>query len=95
MADRWGGARAQAWTAAVLDAHRTPDGAVWCWLKLPGCLGHATTGDHVVPRSVAPELQYDVANGKPACQPCNRKRAASPASTASLVIDHRRFFEPS
>ena len=85
---KWGGRAATAWTAAVLDRH----GRV-CWLKLPGCTVVATTGDHIVPRSVAPDLQYDVDNGRPACLSCNQRRSVAPADTASLVVDNRGFFE--
>lgn len=93
-AARWGGRRAQLWTAAVLDRHRDNDGEVWCALRLvPACRGRADTGDHIIPRSVAPELQYDVANGQPACRPCNEARSAAPTSIASLVVDDRAFFD--
>jgi len=88
MSDRWGGRRAQTWTAAVLDKYgRT------CWLQLPGCTHVATTGDHIVSRKENPALQYDVDNGRPACLPCNQRRSAGRADTASLVIDNRGFFE--
>lgn len=83
----WGGRRAAAWTAAVLDRH----GRV-CWLNLPGCTTVATTGDHIIPRSVQPELQYDVDNGRPACASCNRRRGATPADVSSLVVDDRSWF---
>lgn len=63
-----------------------------CWLQLPGCTVVATTGDHVIPRSVQPELQYDVDNGRPACLSCNQRRGASPADQSSLIVDERGWF---
>lgn len=66
---KWGGRKAQAWTRAVLGRYGTE-----CQLRLPGCTGLATTGDHIKPRSARPDLQYDVTNGRPACLPCNIRR---------------------
>lgn len=65
---RWGGRRAQEWTAAVLAEYGT-----LCALNLPGCTKVATTADHIVPRSLGGPL-YDVTNGRPACRTCNSKR---------------------
>jgi hypothetical protein len=87
MSEKWGGARAQEWTAAVLARY----GRV-CTLNLQGCTIEATTGDHIVPRKVAPELQYVVSNGRPACLHCNQKRATKPVTIAPRV-DDRAFFE--
>lgn len=71
LSDEWhgGGRREREWTAAVLAAYGTR-----CWLGLPGCTVVATTGDHVIPRSVRPDLKFVVANGRPACLSCNRRR---------------------
>lgn len=91
---KWGGRRAQAWTAAVLAEYGTS-----CWLQLPGCTTLATTGDHILPRSTHPELQYLVANGRPACEACNKRRKATPyqlvLTARALVqeLDASRFFE--
>ncbi len=84
---KWGGRKAQAWTAAVLREK----GKV-CWLRLPGCTVVATTGDHVIPRSERPDLQYDVANGRPACLPCNQRRGRRPAASRPAV-DARPLFD--
>jgi hypothetical protein len=86
---KWGGRKAQAWKRAVLAEHGTR-----CALRLPGCLGHAATADHIVPRSVDLSLQYDVGNGRPACLPCNVRRSNTP-DAARLRVDARSFFENS
>jgi len=85
MSNKWGGRRAAAWTAAVLEEYGRR-----CWLGLPGCTITATTGDHVIPRSVNPALQYDVSNGRPACLSCNRRRGAGDAPTT--MVDTRSYF---
>lgn len=84
---KWGGSKARAWSAAVLREY----GRV-CVLRRPGCTIVATTGDHIIPRSVRPDLQYDVTNGQPACGHCNSSRKATPAAPRPFV-DDRRFFE--
>ena len=85
---KWGGAKAQAWTAAVLARY----GRV-CALAYPGvCTGVATEGDHIVPRSVDLSRQYDVTNGRPACRSCNALRGDGSRDPAPLV-DARNFFE--
>jgi 5-methylcytosine-specific restriction endonuclease McrA len=97
----WGGRRAQAWTRAVLAAHAGPNGeAPRCWLQLPGCTGVATTGDHIVQRRDRPDLAYVVANGKPACRPCNSKRQGAPVHRLHLIggresatVDESQFFD--
>lgn len=43
-----------------------------CHLRMPGCLGIATTKDHVVPH--AHGGTDDLENFRPACKPCNSKR---------------------
>jgi 5-methylcytosine-specific restriction endonuclease McrA len=84
---KWGGRRAQEWKAAVLARY----GHV-CHLQLRGCTRVATQADHVIPRSVRLDLQYDVDNGRPACEPCNKRRKAKPLD-ARPVVDNRQFFE--
>ena len=85
---KWGGHRARQWTAAVLATYGRR-----CVLRLDGCTGVATTGDHVIPRSQRPDLQYVVTNGRPACLPCNQKRGARPLAAARLVVDATDLFE--
>lgn len=68
-APRWGGRRAQRWTAAVLATYGQR-----CALNYDGCTLVATEGDHIVPRSVDLSRQYDVTNGRPACRHCNAER---------------------
>ena len=84
---KWGGRRAQEWTAAVLATK-----GYLCHLRLPGCTIVATTGDHIVPRSVDSSREYDVTNGRPSCEHCNKKRKAAPLPSDS-VVDARGFFE--
>lgn len=91
---KWGGRRAQRWTAQVLATYGDS-----CWLKLPGCTQLATTGDHIYPRHTHPELQYLVANGRPACLHCNTSRQAESylqvlaRKLAQLGLDESRFFD--
>lgn len=97
----WGGRKAQAWTQAVLAAHEGPNGEPpTCWLQLPGCLGTATTGDHVLTRVDRPDLMFDPRNGKPACLPCNSKRQGTPVhrlhmigGRAAATLDASGFFD--
>lgn len=49
-----------------------------CWLQLPGCTGRSTTGDHVIPVSIRPDLALVRSNVRGACKPCNRKRGNLP-----------------
>ena len=60
-----------------------------CWLcGKPG----ATSGDHVVPVSVAPELEFDRENVRPAHLSCNKRRGDAPAVTrAPRVPTSRRW----
>ena len=68
---RIGGHRWRKLLAQVLEE----DGDV-CWLcGKPG----ATSGDHVVPVSVAPELEFDRDNVRPAHLRCNKRRGDAPA----------------
>lgn len=83
---KWGGRKAQAWSAAVLRNQ----GRV-CALRLEGCTLIATTADHVKPRSTHPHLQYDPSNGRPACSHCNSSRGARPVRTVDQV-DTRGWF---
>lgn len=84
---KWGGRKAAAWTAAVLaNSDRR------CALRLEGCTGVATEGDHIKPRHDYPWLQYDVANGRPACRSCNAKRGRRELR-APATVDVRSFFE--
>lgn len=84
---KWGGRRAQAWSRDVLARK----GRV-CTLRLPGCTDVATTGDHIIPRSVRPDLQFDPDNGRPSCLHCNSSRNDG-RRDAATVVDARNFFE--
>lgn len=86
---RWGGAKARAWTRAVIA-----EGGDRCVLRLPGCTGRATTGDHIIPFSVDPTRALDVSNGRPACLSCNQRRGVRDVPTdARPRVDGRGFFE--
>ena len=66
----WGGRRAQQLRLLVLDTYGDT-----CHL----CGGYgADTADHLVPRSVAPELAWSLDNLRPAHQRCNSSRGAMP-----------------
>ncbi|WP_408898651.1 HNH endonuclease [Nocardioides sp. R1-1] len=85
---KWGGYRAQRWKAEVLARYGTV-----CVLRYPGiCTEVATTGDHIVPRSVDLSRQYDVSNGRPACLPCNQHRGDG-RHDPPVSLDARAFFE--
>lgn len=43
-----------------------------CWLRMPGCTGWADTVDHVIPVNIGG--RNTLANLRPACGSCNRKR---------------------
>lgn len=83
---KWGGSRARAWTRAVLREKGTV-----CALQLEGCTQLATEGDHIKARSTHLHLQYDVANGQPACRHCNAARGARPLRRPK-TIDTRDWF---
>jgi 5-methylcytosine-specific restriction endonuclease McrA len=56
----------------------------YCWLQLEGCAGASTTGDHVIPVTVQPELAMERANVRGACWPCNDKRGNLPIEELNL-----------
>ena len=50
-----------------------------CWLRFPGiCTGASTVGDHVIPKTIRPELAMTRTNLRGACDPCNRARGRTP-----------------
>lgn len=51
-----------------------------CWLKLWGCTRRSTTGDHVVPAHVRPDLALARWNVHGACKSCNYRRGGRPVS---------------
>lgn len=63
--------RSPAWKALRLrilarDGHE-------CQMQHPGCLGYATTVDHIVPRVVDPDLAMVPDNLRAACTSCNER----------------------
>lgn len=56
-----------------------------CWLQLPGCTGVSNTVDHVIPRSVRPDLTMTRSNLRGACSRCNYSRG-----NKSIATLHRR-----
>lgn len=57
-----------------------------CRLRLAGCTGLSTTGDHIIPVSARPDLRYVRANVQGACASCNYKRGHTPIG----MLDHLR-----
>lgn len=51
-----------------------------CWLRLPGCTGRSTTGDHIIPMCVRPDLALVRSNVRGACKPCNDLRRDTPVN---------------
>jgi hypothetical protein len=47
-----------------------------CWLRLEGCTGASTTGDHVLTVADRPDLALVRANVHGACGPCNHRRGS-------------------
>lgn len=58
-----------------------------CWLQLEGCTHWSTTGDHVIPYSVRPDLAMRRANVRGACAGCNHKRGDLPVEALVLGTD--------
>lgn len=59
-----------------------------------GCTQVATTGDHIVPFSVAPELELVLENVLASCAHCNRARGSRPLSerpVAPVLVTSRRW----
>lgn len=67
MASKRGGRASTSLTRKVLETYGTT-----CHLRMPGCLGHATTKDHLIPYSHGGEDTLE--NLRPACKRCNSKR---------------------
>src|SRR4051794_10040219 len=55
-----------------------------CWLQFEGCTGASTTGDHVIPVVVRPDLALVRSNVRGACSACNYKRGNLPVSALNL-----------
>lgn len=87
MIPKWGGRRAQQWSAAVLARKGRR-----CLLQMEGCTQLATTADHIVPRSIDVSLQYNLDNGRPACATCNRRRSNKP--DAPVIVDPYGLLRP-
>lgn len=50
-----------------------------CRLQLPGiCTRVSTTGDHIIPVSERPDLEFVRSNVRGSCWPCNKARSAMP-----------------
>ena len=65
----------RAWRKVRDDAIARADGV--CQLRIPGvCTEVATDGDHVIPFSMAPELELEPTNVVASCRPCNRAKSA-------------------
>lgn len=55
-----------------------------CWLRLDGCTIRSTTGDHVIPVSMRPDLALIRSNVRGACRHCNELRGRLPVSALRL-----------
>ncbi|MGH4002207.1 MAG: HNH endonuclease, partial [Pseudonocardiaceae bacterium] len=55
-----------------------------CWLRLEGCTIRSTTGDHVIPVTVRPDLALTRTNVHGACSTCNYKRGNLPIESLRL-----------
>ena len=55
-----------------------------CWLGFEGCTVKSTTGDHVIPVSVRPDLALVRSNVRGACSSCNYKRGNLPIDALNL-----------
>lgn len=56
-----------------------------CWLQLPGiCTRVSTTADHIIPKSVRPDLTMVRTNLRGACLSCNKARNTTPIEALSL-----------
>jgi len=59
-----------------------------CWLQFPGtCTRVSTTADHVIPKSVRPDLAMVRSNLRGACLPCNKARNTTPVESLNLGRD--------
>jgi len=75
--DGYNGSAVRRYRAAVFAAYGTT-----CHL----CgRGGADTADHVIPRSVRPDLAFDVANGRPAHKSCNSARRERPLADTYMA----------
>lgn len=55
-----------------------------CWLQLEGCTRVSTTGDHVIPVTVRPDLALVRSNVHGACSSCNYKRGNLPLESLRI-----------
>lgn len=56
-----------------------------CWLAFGGiCTGRSTTADHVIPKTVRPDLALTRSNLRGACGPCNLARGRTPVERLAL-----------
>lgn len=53
-----------------------------CWLNLTGCTTRSTTGDHIIPAAIRPDLALVRTNVRGACNSCNNKRKHLPPELA-------------
>jgi 5-methylcytosine-specific restriction endonuclease McrA len=61
-----------------------------CWLQFPGvCTRVSTTADHVIPKSVRPDLVMVRSNLRGACLPCNKARNTTPIEALRLTDEAR------
>lgn len=71
----------QAWRRL---AKQVADEEPVCWLGFEGCTIRSTTGDHVIPVTVRPDLALVRSNVHGACSACNYKRGNLPIESLRL-----------
>jgi 5-methylcytosine-specific restriction endonuclease McrA len=75
----------QAWRRLAKQAAREEP---VCWLRFPGvCTGASTTGDHVIPVTIRPDLALIRSNVRGACEPCNTARRNTPVEALRFDRD--------
>lgn len=84
-AETWSGRKAQQYLRQTLERYGTT-----CWLcHLPG----ADSADHVIPKSLRPDLMWDLDNLRPAHKSCNSSKSNRIIEgPAAIVEDQQGFF---
>ena len=66
----------------------------YCTLRLPGCTLVSTTGDHIIPVSMRPDLKFDRANVRGSCWSCNNRRGNEPLGVVRARLSRRTVPAP-
>ena len=86
LAALWSGRKGQEYSRRTLERYGTT-----CHLcGLPG----ANSADHVIPKSVRPDLTFDLDNLRPAHDTCNSSKGKRIIEgPAAIIEDNRGFFK--